>query len=321
MAANNKTRAGKKRRRWPYWIGGILLLVLLAAGGYTYYLYNQLDNTVEEIQQPLDREQTDSEEDKKRIEERNNTVRNRQTLNFLLLGVDERAGDRGRSDTMIFLSVNPNTESILMLSIPRDSYVEIPGRGMDKINHTYAFGGSSLAVETVENVLDVPIHFYLRVNMEGFESGIDALGGITVHNEFEFTQGGETFPEGKIELNGQEALRYARMRKQDPEGDFGRTERQRQVLQAAMDKVANFSSISKVDDMLSIVGDNVRTDMDLEIIRTLFTHYRQARNDITTLQVDGEGGTLSDGIWYYQVPEEEWKRISEAITEHMRATE
>lgn len=88
-----------------------------------------------------------------------------------------------------------------------------------------------------------------------------------------------------------------------------------------MDKVANFSSISKIDDILSVVGDNVRTDMDMEIIRTLFTHYRQARNDITTLKVDGEGGTLSDGIWYYQVPEEEWKRISEEITEHMRATE
>lgn len=318
-ASNDNHTRKKKRRRWLFWTGGILLLILIAVGGYSYYLYNQLDNTVEDIQEPLDRDENQQEAEE-RQEEIENSVENRQTLNFLLLGVDERAGDSGRSDTMIFLSVNPNTNSILMVSLPRDSYVEIPGIGMDKINHTYAFGGSSLAVQTVEQVLDVPIHFYTRVNMEGFQDGIDALGGITVHNEFEFTQDGQTFPAGELELNGEEALKYARMRKEDPEGDFGRTERQREVLQAAMDEVASFSSISKVDDILSIVGDNVRTDMDMEVIRQLFSHYRQARNDITILNVDGQGGTLSDGIWYYQVPEDEWQRLSDEITTHMRET-
>src|SRR5690606_4075310 len=163
-------------------------------------------------------------------------------ISILLMGVDERSGDAGRTDTLIVVSVNPNTNSMQMLSIPRDTYVELVGRGtQDKINHAYAFGGVDMTIDTVENFLDVPIDYYVKVNMEGLEQIVDALGGIQVESTFAFSYEGSTFEEGTLTLTGEEALRYARMRKGDPKGDFGRQDRQKQVIAGIIDKGANLS--------------------------------------------------------------------------------
>nr|WP_306798695.1 LCP family protein [Oceanobacillus saliphilus] len=240
------------------------------------------------------------------------------SLNILLLGVDERSGDRGRSDTMILLSVNPNTDSMIMLSIPRDTYVNIPGRGMDKINHAYAFGGTDLSVQTVEENFNLPIHSYARVNMEGFKQGIDALDGVTVTNSLAFSSDGHSFPEGQITLNGEQALSYIRMRYEDPRGDMGRNERQRNVITAAMNEAASFSSITKVGEILDILGGNVQTDLDRKKMQTLFTDYAGARKNVSTMEISGSGQTIG-GIWYYVVPDTEFNRITNEITDHMEA--
>lgn len=308
------SRANKrktKRRKWPFWVGAILITIVLVIGGYLFYLWNQVGNTVETMHAPLARDT----EQQKEVDDR---FKSTNSINALLLGVDERSGDRGRSDTMIVLSLNPNTDSMLMLSIPRDTYVNIPGRGMDKINHAYAFGGVDLSVQAVEEAFDIPIHVYGRVNMEGFEQGIDALGGVTVNNTFAFTQDGTTFNEGEIFLNGDDALKYIRMRKQDPRGDFGRNERQRQVIAAAIDKAASFSSITKFGEMLEILGSNVQTDLDMKKIQTLFTDYLGTRKNITTMKIEGAGDNIG-GIYYYVVPESEFNRISTEINDHMDA--
>ncbi|MFC3041517.1 LCP family protein [Virgibacillus xinjiangensis] len=303
----------KKRRKWPFWLGGILLALILLAGGYAFYLYNQLGNTVATMHNPLERDS-----DPERQEELKRLFADKDAVNALLLGVDERDGDSGRSDTMILLSANPNTDSMKMLSIPRDTYVNIPGRGMDKINHAYAFGGVALSVQTVEEAFDIPVHYYARVNMEGFQQGIDAIGGVTVRNDMAFSQGGTNFPEGEIQLNGQEALEYIRMRKNDPRGDLGRNERQRQVITAAMQQAASFSSIGKVDDILSILGSNVQTDMDMDTMQRLFTDYRGALTNQETLEISGNGQTIN-GVWYLVVPNSEFDRISTEIQGHMEA--
>lgn len=311
MDSRADKRKTKKRKKWPYWVGGILLAIVLVMGGYLFYLWNQVGNTVETMHAPLARDT----EQQKEIDER---FKSTNSINALLLGVDERSGDKGRSDTMIVLSLNPKTDSMLMLSIPRDTYVNIPGRGMDKINHAYAFGGVDLSVQTVEEAFDIPIHVYGRVNMEGFEQGIDALGGVTVNNEFAFSQDGTTFNEGQIYLDGDDALKYIRMRKQDPRGDFGRNERQRQVIAAAIDKAASFSSITKFGEMLEILGTNVQTDLDMKKIQTLFTDYLGTRKNITTMKIEGNGDNIG-GIYYYVVPESEFNRISTEINDHMDA--
>ncbi|WP_087972807.1 LCP family protein [Oceanobacillus rekensis] len=313
VVSRAEKRQVKKKRKWPYWVGGIFLALVLLIGGFGFYVWNQVGATVETMHNPLARDK-----DPERQKEVNNIFKETESVNILLLGVDERSGDKGRSDTMILLSVNPNTESMIMLSIPRDTYVNIPGRGMDKINHAYAFGGTELSVQTVEETFDLPIHAYARVNMEGFQQGVDALGGVTVTNDFAFTQDGRTYPEGQITLNGEEALSYIRMRYEDPRGDMGRNERQRKVITAAMNEAASFNSITKIGEFLNILGGNVQTNLDMDKIQTLVTGYAGARKNVTTMEINGSGQTIG-GVWYYNVPESEFNRITTEITNHMEA--
>lgn len=304
-------RSYKKRKKWPFIVGGILLFFILIIGGGALFVWSQLGNVVESMHNPLERDN-----DPARQDEINRLYKDSDSVNILLLGVDEREGDAGRSDTMILLSLNPRTNSMIMLSIPRDTYVDIPGRGMDKINHAYAFGGTDLSVETVEGAFDLPVHSYIRVNMEGFQQGIDALGGVTVQNATAFSQDGYTFNEGNLNLNGEEALAYIRMRKQDNRGDMGRNERQRDVIVAAMNEAASFSSITKAGNILDILGNNVQTDLDMNRLQTLFKDYSGTRKNVETLEIEGSGQTIG-GVWYYVVPDEEFSTIKTTITDHM----
>ncbi|GAA3319168.1 hypothetical protein GCM10020331_024960 [Ectobacillus funiculus] len=155
-----------------------------------------------------------------------------------MLGADERADEVGRSDTLLVITLNPRTKSMKMVSIPRDTYTEIVGKGKsDKINHAYAFGGIDMSVNTVENFLNIPIDYYIEVNMAGFKDIVDAVGGVDVVNDLDFFHSLVIiFAKGPIHLNGEEALVYSRMRKQDPRGDFGRQMRQRQIIKAVIQK-------------------------------------------------------------------------------------
>src|SRR5699024_9264813 len=208
--------------------------------------------------------------------------------------------------------------TILMLSIPRDTRMFIPGHGLDKINHAYAYGGVPLSVETVEDTFGIPINFYALVNMEGFEDGIDAIGGVTVYNKQTFTQDGIKFNEGNIHLNGAEALSYIRMRKSDPRGDIGRNERQREVVQAAMDEAASFTTITKIGEILTILGGNVETNLHMDQLQQLFLGYRNTRNNIRSLELKGNGQTIG-GVWYYIVSDTEFNRITSEIKNHMES--
>ncbi|UZM97995.1 LCP family protein [Lysinibacillus sp. MHQ-1] len=124
-----------------------------------------------------------------------------------MLGVDERKDDSGRSDTMIVITVNPEKQTMKMLSIPRDTRTEIVGHDtVDKINHAYAFGGVPMAVDTVENFLNIPIDYYVFINMEGFLQIIDTLGGVTINNDMDLTYDEYHYPKGEITLDGNEAL-------------------------------------------------------------------------------------------------------------------
>lgn len=302
-----------KKRRWLRWTGGIVLSLIVIMGGILLYHWKKLDNVVEKMHEPLARDS-----DPKRQKELNDLFKNKSSINILLLGIDARDDTNGRSDTMILMSVNPKTDSTLMVSIPRDTYVEIPERGFDKINHAYAFGKTDLAISTVENTFDVPIHFYVRVNMDGFEQGVDTIGGVTVVNDFEFSQGGKKFPKGSITLTGEEALEFTRMRKNDPNGDFGRNERQRNVVSAAMEQGAKFSNVTKISNLLDITGDNVKTNMDQKHLESLFKNYRNTFKSNKSVEIDGTG-EMMDKIWYYKVSDNEIQRIHNLIIDHMEA--
>ncbi|MEH7381385.1 LytR family transcriptional regulator [Bacillus sp. JJ1533] len=303
-----------KTKKWMIGILSFLGLIILSIGGYAFYLYNSVENTVASMHKPIEREKSEKRQDEVIFKEQD-------PISVLLMGVDARAGDRGRSDSLIVLTVNPTDKSMKMVSIPRDTRTEIIGRGyQDKINHAYAFGGPEMAIDTVENFLDIPIDYFVQVNMESFKDIVDAVGGITVNNSFEFSYGGFTFNEGQISLDGGEALAYSRMRKEDPRGDFGRQDRQRQIIMGVINKGASFSSLTNFDDILKAIGANIQTNLTFNEMVDIQKNYKDARHSLEQSMVKGSGSRI-DGIYYYIVPEEERLAISSMLKEHLQLGE
>ncbi|MCF6138854.1 LCP family protein [Pseudalkalibacillus berkeleyi] len=300
-----------KKFIWAFVI--MIGIVVVGIAGYAYYLYDSVKDTANDIHEPIDPER-EKEQPKPKVDDKNAP----QPISILLLGVDERENDQGRSDTMIVMTVNPEKKSMYMFNIPRDSRTEIIGKGIDdKINHAYAFGGTKMAVETVENFLDIPINYYIKVNMESFQDIVDAVGGVTVDNRLAFSDNGFSYPKGQIQLeNGEKALTYVRMRKQDHRGDLGRNERQRQVIKGVIDKGARVSSISKFDNILDVISDNVKTNMTFSEMKDIQANYKDARKDLKTFEVDARGTNIN-GIFYFIVSEEERNSISERLKEHL----
>lgn len=234
-------------------------------------------------------------------------------FSVLFLGVDEREGDSGRSDTLIVLAVNPNQNSIKMLSIPRDTRVEMVGKGFeDKINHAYAFGKVPMAMDSVEGFLDIPIDYYIQINMEGFKEIVDAVGGVTIINDLDFTDADIHFPRGEIHLDGEQALIFSRMRYQDPRGDFGRQLRQRQVIQAIIKKGASLSSLTNLSDIFEVISKNVKTNLTFEQMVEIQKKYKGVEKDIQQTEIKSEGKYIND-IYYGIVPEEEKLRIQQEL--------
>lgn len=283
-------------------------IVVIGIAAYLFYLFQSTANTAEQMHDPIGRSSE--------LREGEPDLSEGDPISLLLLGIDAEEGTTGRSDTMIVMTINPELESIKMVSIPRDSRVEIEGRGQDKINHAYAFGGAELAMDTVENFMDVPIDYYATVNMESFIDTVDMVDGVTVNNGLSFEYGGFTFPEGEIELSGEEALAFVRMRYEDPQGDAGRNERQRQVIDAVINEGAQISNITKIDDFLDILGENAKTSFTFEEMRQVQSNYRAARHNLEETQMRGEDTTI-DGIYYMEIPDETVQEISTELNEHL----
>ncbi|MBD8069432.1 LCP family protein [Bacillus sp. PS06] len=290
-----KKKGGKK---WLKITASIIGVIVLAVVGYGFYLYQNLATTVDKMHE----ERTPSS-----MREKEFDLGKGDPISFLLMGVDERAGDRGRADSLIVITLNPNTNSMNMLSIPRDTRVEIVGRGtQDKINHSYAFGGTDMTLATVEKFLDIPIDYYIKVNMESFKDIVDTLGGITVNNTKTFTYEGVTFNEGPLNLDGEKALKFSRVRKID--SDFGRQDRQREVIRAIIDKGASPAVVTKIDDLLAVAGGNITTNMTFKEMQSVQANYAGARHNNDQSMIKGSGQMIG-GIYYYVVPEEERQAV------------
>ena len=298
----------KKKRKWPKYVLIALLVALIAGGIYVYSVYSNFTTTLDTMHEPVEREQPSVE--------RTEIVEfdQQDPFSVLLLGVDEREDDRGRSDTMVVMTVNPETQSTKMVSIPRDTYTEIVGRGTtDKINHAYAFGGIEMSMNTTENLLDIPIDYVVQVNMEGFEDIVDAVDGVTVNNSLAF----DNFPEGEIELNGEQALDYVQMRKQDPRGDFGRQDRQKQVIQGIMRKGASINSLWNYKDIFDALGQNVRTNMTFDEMVDVQRNYQDAVTNVDQMIIEDGYGETINGIWYYMMDDAELAEIQSTLKEHL----
>ncbi|WP_214816633.1 LCP family protein [Exiguobacterium sp. s59] len=284
----------QKKSRWKLILGitaGVLTLMLVAGGLFVWSMVDEVNDTVTKVNDNLQ-----ISPERKQVE----TIEEKRSVSVLLLGIDRRGTEQGRSDSIIVLTLNPELNEGAMLSIPRDTKTEIVGRGYrDKINHAYAFGGAEMAMDTVENFLDIPIDYVVEADMEAFTEVVDALGGITVMNKFAFTSDEYTFPVGEVTLDGQKALSYTRMRYDDPNGDFGRQERQRDVVAAIIEKGRSDFSLDKVTNLLDVVGNRAKTNIEFNELVTLSTDYMGAFRNASTLRIEGGGGLESDGIYYW----------------------
>lgn len=211
----------------------------------------------------------------------------KERVNIVLLGVDQRPGEDGpwRSDTMIVVTVDPKSMTAGALSIPRDLYVEIPGYGEQRINMAHFLGdaydypgeGPGLAMKTIEYNFGIPVHYYIRVNFQGFREMIDYLGGITIDVEeeiwdYRYPDGQYGYstvhiPAGVQVMNGRMALQYARTRHGG--SDFDRLRRQQQVLMATREKALRLELIPRIPLLASTLGHTVKTDLQVGEVITL----------------------------------------------------
>ncbi|GEM04194.1 transcriptional regulator LytR [Halolactibacillus miurensis] len=304
------SRLNKKKNKKKWWILTpviILLVLLLSIVGYGVHLYNEVKSNVNDnMHEKVSGNVIDTEKTKEKIENKDN-------LNILLLGIDSESSVSGRSDAIIVMTLKPNEDKIQLVSIPRDTRTTIAGRGTeDKINHAHAFGGPDMAIETVENFLDIDIDYFARVNMDGMAELVDLVGPITVNNELNFSQGGNTFPTGNITLTGDETMNFVRMRKEDPRGDFGRTERQRKVIEGIVREGAKIENITRISDLLDVLGNNVSTNMTFSDMTSLFQGYRQTASNFEDYQMQGSGSMINN-IYYHIVTEEEINKVHDLI--------
>lgn len=276
------------KKKILFWILGIIGILIIGGGAYAYSIYSSVSKTLDEVHKPLKRDK-----DSKGTEEVK--ISKSEPVSILLLGVDERGNEKGRSDSLILITLNPKNNSMKTVSIPRDTYTEIVGKGKsDKINHAYAFGGVDMSVATVEKFLNVPINYYIEVNMAGFKDIVDAVGGVDVNNDLEFKQDKHHFAKGNIHLTGDEALSFTRMRYEDPRGDFGRQMRQRQVMQAVIKKGATFSSLTSYGDVLTAIQKNVKTNLTQDQMFDMQKNYKNCLENSEDIQIPGDGHKAAD---------------------------
>lgn len=302
----------KKRKRGPK-IALLILVVLIAVFGlFIWKVYSDVTGTTEKIYKGVETEE---------VRKKPVNIDKSEAFSILMLGVD--TGDlgrteQGRSDTIMVMTVNPKTNESKIVSIPRDTYTEIVGKGtMDKVNHAYAFGGTSMSMNTVQKLLDIPIDYYVEVNMQGIKDIVDAVGGIQVTSPLSFTYEDHTFTEGQTEtLDGAAALAYSRMRYEDPNGDYGRQERQRQVLEAIVKKVATFSTITNYQSVLGTMENNMKTNLAFSDMMDIFSKYRSAAGNIEQIQLEGTG-VMMDGVSYQQIDPAELTRVSTLLKQQL----
>ncbi|MCA9765820.1 MAG: LCP family protein [Carnobacterium sp.] len=311
---NKSNEKPRKNKKWLKIILALIVAFLVIFGLVIWKVYSDVAGTTEKIYKTV--------ENKEEVRQKPIDINKSESFSILMLGVDTGESgrtDQGRSDTIMVMTINPKTNQTSIVSIPRDTYTEIIGKGtMDKINHAYAFGGTAMSINTVQNLLDIPIDYYAEVNMQGIQDIVDAIGGIQIISPLSFSFDSYSFTEGEAtQMNGPKALAFSRMRHEDPEGDYGRQKRQRQVLEAIVKKAATFSTITNYKDVLGTMENNLKTNLSFEDMIDIFSKYRSATSKIEQIQLEGTGIMLNE-ISYQQISDQELERVSNLLKEQLK---
>lgn len=249
-------------------------------------------------------------------------------ISILFIGVDDsekrgQGSDNSRSDALLLATLNKGDKTVKLVSIPRDSYVYIPEVGYkDKINHAHAFGGPLATIEAVEELFDIPVDYYVRMNFNAFIDVVDALGGIDleVNIPYAFYEKDENdrftiyLEPGYHHLDGREALALARTRKHDT--DVARGQRQQDIIKAIANKALSLSSITKYDEVIVAIGDNMKTNLTFEDMKSFFTYFSGGAPQIDNITLKGSDD-MSTGIYYYLLDEESLEETKQILKSHL----
>ncbi|EOU1468767.1 LCP family protein [Clostridium perfringens] len=279
-----------KNSRIIYIIITLIIAILIGLGGGFYYLNFKI-NKVQKVE--INKENLSINE--KQVKEE------KHIKNIALFGIDAPKGKVGRSDAIMILTLDEEHKVMKLTSIMRDSYVNIPGHGDDKINHAYAFGGPELAMKALNENFKVNVEDFMAVNFTSLPEIIDKLGGVKINiipEEIHHIPG-ITSP-GEQVLNGEQALAYSRIRYATG-GDYKRTERQRVVLEAVFEKLKSTPTKeypSLIDDFLSYIETNM-SSMDMIKLAKDAAPLVKGNLETSRFPLDGYcDGKMINGVWY-----------------------
>lgn len=324
LASNN---AGKVNKAFLKLLGLTLLIAFFVVGAYGFRLYAQAQGSLDKTFQPLAGKQASTK------------ISESKPVSILLLGVDTtdngirdtETNYKGNSDTMIVVTVNPKTKKTTMVSIPRDTMTQIwksqnnNTKKIQKINSAYNIGDAGSAVVTTEKLINVPIDYYIKVDFNSLKKIVNSVGGVDVDVPFSFSYGdsGEkpsNFTKGQMHLNGKQALDYARMRHEDPNGDYGRQQRQRQIISAIIKSAASAKTFTHFKDVLDSISDSMTTNLSFNDMQTMFFNYRDAADDIKSDHLQGYG-QMVDGVSYELASTKEIQRVSDKLRKQLELPE
>lgn len=306
-------RHHRRHRGWKifWWVVGVLVLVALFFAGVAWH---NLKTTTNDMYNSAGI--TKSRNAAKVLDEK-------RPVSILLLGTDTGALGRdykGRTDTMMIMTLNPQKKTTTIVSLPRDMKVNLPDYPEDspaKINAAYAFGGVKESVKTVQEHFDVPIDYYVLVNMGGLEKAINQVGGVDVTSPLTFDYEGASFVKGKTyHLNGANALKFSRMRHEDPQGDYGRQQRQRLIITALLKKSVSYKTVLN-RSFLKSVSNSSQTDLTFNDMVKLAQSYRGANTKVVQDHAQGRSQEI-DGQSFEVVPTSEQQRITNLLKNSLK---
>lgn len=312
----------KKRKRMFETFLSIFILLSILLGAVTGYYSSKIMNFLDGISVSDDDNNAETIENTKQLEDL-------EPFSALILGIDIEEEGASRSDTIIVATVNPDSKDIKMVSIPRDALITLPNGVEEKINAAHSVGGPLLAKEMVSSYLDIPIHFYATMDFDGLIELVDAVGGVTVDSDLAFTQSNYRTPskpveivEGKQELNGEEALAYARMRKKDPRGDFGRQDRQQEVMINILEELASFNTVKNLTKILNSIEPYLHTNATGQQMISVASNYSSAITDIEQLTLDGYADSTyfphyDLNVYTWQPYEESLFKVQNELKKHL----
>ncbi|ADY85783.1 eps operon transcriptional regulator EpsIIA [Lactobacillus delbrueckii subsp. bulgaricus ATCC 11842 = JCM 1002] len=310
---DKNTRVGKRKKRNKamriFW--SVMAVILVAIGGFALYEYNTVKNAADTAYRSggLGNAENGS---------KNSVISNSKPIAILLMGTDTGALGRtykGRTDSIMVAVLNPKTKKTTLVSFERDQQVNLPDypeNSPSKLNAAYAYGNAKELAKVLKKYYNIPINAYVLINMGGLKTIVNKVGGVDIAPILSFSYEGYTFTKGKTtHMDGAKALAYSRMRYDDPEGDYGRQKRQRQVLSALLNKAESATTLLN-SSFISSLSKQVQTDFTFSDMTSMAKRYLAATKDLKTDYTHGTS-YMQDGVSYQKISVSERQRISNLI--------